>query len=123
MCLYTKQLYPKEATKDIVVYKRLNKYGKNKLISPYKGKFYQLDTEYCSKLAYENFNRAYAREKEIFGIVEKGLHSYTNKKEAFSEKCSREVISKGIIPKGSKYYKGKWSEIASDRLILLEIIS
>ena len=123
MCLYTKQLYPKEAIKDIVVYKRLEKYNKNKLISPFRRKFYQLNTEYYSKLVYENFNRDYAKAREIFGIVENGLHSYTSKKIAFKEKYRNEIICKGIIPKGSKYYKGKWSEIASNKLILLEIIS
>ena len=123
MCLYTKQLYPKEAIKDIVVYKRLERYNKNKLISPYIRKIYQLNTEYYSKLVYENFNSDYARVNGLPGMIEEGLHSYTNKKIAFLKKCKHEVICKGVVPKGSKYYKGKWSEIASNKLILLEIIS
>lgn len=105
------------AKEDIVVYKRLCEFGglKNSKMyeTPYREFKVKLGETYTSGLK--------RRSIFYFKICNIGLHSYENVTDAFDNQYHYwEVIVKCIIPKGSKYYKGKflhYNGFASDKLI------
>ena len=117
MCFFIHKNHTKEkiAKKDIVCYKRLIKY-ENGFFSPYMATHYNLNKLYKSKLKGQFFcNR---------NVIETGLHSYSYKKEAKSWlRKPYEILAKGIIPKGSKYYYNPTlHEYVSNQIILQEVI-
>lgn len=121
MCLTTKYfIIPKKllrdtflkiATKDIVVYKILEKAYKSGFVSPYYYKEYKKSVLYKSSLGiiYESHNLK----------VHKGLHAYTTNKIAinYAFRSFGRSVHKMIIPKGSKYILGKDGTIVSNQLI------
>lgn len=120
MCLYTEQIKPKVAEKDIVVYKVLN----HNMLSPYYGLSYPLNRKITSKLLC--YDHEWSPRTPIFNI-EEGLHAYTKRRVAYARQHDLNILTKesvvysvykAIIPKGSKYYIGLDNDIASDALIV-----
>lgn len=117
---------PQIATKDIVVYKividnrekQLAFYPKG-LVTPYQYKTINIGSKYRSTFTFD-----------YRGDIEKGLHSFANLKTAKNsiKGSYHRLICKCVIPKGSKYYKGKFfygrmvGSYASSRLNYIGII-
>lgn len=104
----------KIAKKDIVCYKRLCVYI-DIFISPYLHYFYRLNILYRSELKPSSDN-----------TIDIGFHSYSCKKYATSRliKDRYEVLAKGIIPKGSRYYYNPDDhEYVSNQIIIQEVIN
>jgi len=104
----------KIAKKDIVCYKRLMISPTGNFLSPYQLKPYKLNILCRSKLELSSYN-----------TICVGIHSYSCKKKATSclNRVYFEVLAKGIIPKGSRYYYNPIRhEYVSNRIILKEII-
>lgn len=121
MCLYTKQIKPKVAEKDIVVYKILD----YNMGSPYYGLLYHLNRKITSDLQIYDSRRFLGTQ---LLNVEEGLHSFTKRIVAYLTQRYLNIYYKksgitystykAIIPKGSKYYIGLNNDIASDALIV-----
>lgn len=129
MCLIIKNKPEKLiASKNIIIYKVLRVTRiTNSLYSPYLNFKYELNKLYKLKGRiypfFNNYHRNY--------IINEAFHSFTSKSAALIEKRSQcsysgsRIIYKGIIPKGSVYYKGKFasfSSIASNQIIIKDII-
>ena len=113
MCFVISSKYPEEkiAGKDIVCYKRLER-STGGFLSPYQGKFYNLNKLYRSKLECSSCH-----------TIDVGLHSYSCKKRAKYCRVPGEVVTKGIIPKGSRYYYNSYNhEYVSNQIIVQEVI-
>lgn len=111
---------PKIASKDIVVYKVLEKYNltSDKWYSPFMGTPYILgQSNYAEIFIYQKYDR-----KKF--TVEEGIHAYTNLNQAIMKSgyghYKRYGVFKCIIPKGSKYLIGNYEEIVTNHLIVLE---
>lgn len=121
MCLYTKQIAPKVAEKDIVVYKVLD----YNMGSPYYGLLYHLNRKITSDL--NIYDSRWHLGTQLL-TVEEGLHSCTKRIAAYLIQRYLNIyykksgitysVYKAIIPKGSKYYIGLNNDIASDALIV-----
>ena len=121
MCLFTTRTTPIIAKEDITVYKLLNKVD-GKYVSPY-----------CYKLYRHGINKPYRDENwseensfarylsSRYKVERGGLHAFQVEDEA--ESVAKTLLDgpevmcfKMIIPKGSRYIPGQYSEICSDRL-------
>jgi hypothetical protein len=127
MCLeIKKRLALYTAKKDKVVYKYIEKrFGG--YVTPYQGFPIKIGHKYTSDLKVE---------KDYYNIVEIGLHSFKNKKDAIevANKYYEHYIVKCIIPKGSKYYVGTFdigsglyghkymTSYASNEIIYVELV-
>lgn len=112
MCFIIHNNHPKEkiANRDIVCYKRL----RDNFRSPYMNRLYELNKLCKSSITIEKYCSA---------IITEGLYSYSCKRHTTSQMNSHEILVKGIIPKGSKYYFNPDShEYVSNQIILQEII-
>ena len=106
MCFYIDTCSPKYknsiiADKDIVCYKLLD-LEEEHYESPYQSEFYFIEnTKKKSVTKSTEFSCGY-----ILDEINKGLHTYSNKKYAFSKlgNYSLPMVFKAIIPKGSEYY-------------------
>lgn len=108
MCLYTKWKKPKEAKKDIIVYKILNK----TCVSPIRDFVYNLGVKYNTDMKF------YGGQYTDGLFVEAGFHAFTNKR-ALLRSSLPGVAFKCIIPKGSSYYISAYKkEIVSDSIII-----
>lgn len=132
MCLEIKSPNCLIAEKDIICYKVLLKYKSDQMYhSPYWDFIWDFNTKYEQQFSLE-YNRRYS----IF-YVEKGFHTIQCSSDAkcfidkiyidncFKTLIERFVVVKCTIPKGSKYYKGRHSDLdcyASNQLIINEII-
>ena len=122
MCLYTKQIKPKVAEKDIVVYKVLD----HNMGSPYYGLLYPLNEKRTSIL--KRYDWKWEEKGYKIYDVEEGLHAFTKRLAAYVKQyylnqpdrnnLATYSVYKAIIPKGSKYYIGLDNDIASDALIV-----
>lgn len=116
MCFIIDTKYPEEkiAKKDIVCYKRLEVlYPNGRFSSPHQGKRYKLNILYRSELKPSSYN-----------TIKIGLHSYSCKKRAEHYRAFGEVVTKGIIPKGSRYYYNPiMHEYVSNQIIIREVIN
>lgn len=111
---------PLVANEDIVVYKIL-KYNRNipnVLMTPYRDYVITVGSVYSSIFSFDED-----------GDVERGLHSFKSLKtairESFGYYAFPRVVCKCTIPKGSKYYQGKFENsvsFASDTLVYNEIL-
>lgn len=131
MCLYSNQILPRRATKDIVCYKRMTKLSPGLYITPY----------YYFRVHRDDFSleldprgkpiriRSKSQNESFHTIVCGGyFHTYGSCDYALQMKLpiNSEVIIKCIIPKGSLYWKGIANgnsisyELASDRIIFVE---
>jgi hypothetical protein len=120
MCLTTYQFEPSIANEDIVCYKRLTRDG-DKFITPYRHTKVEIGKTYGSKLKFDELSRT----------VDKGLHSYAviNSIDKDIYLCDivnkKYAVAECIIPKGSKYFAGKFGfepSFASDKIIYDRII-
>ena len=114
------------ADEDITVYKILRKtYANGHYLSPYQNFGYELGKENQSKLVRIEYESGKT-------VIEEGLHTFVRRDEAqcnitLSGRHSEEyVIVECIIPKGSRYYVGKWGffnfeSIASDTLRTVKV--
>lgn len=140
MCLYTKQICPLRARKDIVCYKRLSvvpkiinstfdrdlgitKYAKQngkrpKYYTPYRG--YLIDDIPTKLKTSDKTDLRKIKCSEVCGHVIGGgmFHAYTKR----IPWASNSVVVKCIIPKGTLYFKGIDNDICAKTLILQEII-
>ena len=129
MCLEIQSItlpLSKIADKDITVYKIVASFTKDTFITLFKHTHVELGQTYDSTLDRPiptNFFNLY--------IVEKGLHSFKRKEDAFeyAKKISflgiKLIILECIIPKGSEYYKGifsKYSSYASNQLKYIKYV-
>ena len=131
MCLFKAIRHIQIADKDIECYKVL----KTNLQSQYYQFQYELNKKY-SKNWDEEFIE-YATNKTDLGgnmfhvSTDKGLciHLYGEKIVAYdqdgfpikAELSDSQCLVKCIIPKGTRYYQGKYSEIGTEKLIVKEI--
>lgn len=131
MCLFKAIRHMQIADKDIECYKVL----KSNLQSLYYQFQYELNKKYSKKWD-EDFIE-YANNKNDLGgnmfhvSTDKGLciHLYGEKIVAYNEAgfpiqvelSYSQVLVKCIIPKGSRYYQGNYSEIGTETLIIKKI--
>ena len=140
MCLITTKNIPEIAQKDIVCYKfyvlhkvkddiNLPSYDKDGYLSPYQGMLAPkinevvntvLDRVYLCKCGGNNSTY----------MINRGFHSFKYiddlTKELYFWQSSDIKIFKCIIPKGNKYYEGKFDDFpsyCSESIILKEIIN
>ena len=112
---------PKIAKKDIVCYKVFKLFSEGRIESPYQGVDYELKKKKKSMLVcYMN---------PVTQSVNIGIHSFIHLDDAIDESndwsTHRMVVVKCIIPKGAKYYTGKFNTTscrASDKLLPLNIM-
>lgn len=110
MCLITFQNEPYIAKKDIVVYKALNKTGKQ-IFSPFQQFSYILKKLYQTDFGI-TFGQTFVDKK----LINEGFHGYINRKYAIFRWPN---VYKCIIPKGSLYYiSSDLQEIVSNQLIV-----
>lgn len=132
MCLYTKQVEPKIAEKDIVCYKFYRRYNEI-LISPYQG----FRAPEIGITTNANLGKSYRPENDNLYIynyydfkrVDEGFHSFKTLEEVkhkvngYSNNLDL-VIFKCIIPRGSSYYEGRfdiYKSYCSNSIKLIEI--
>ena len=109
MCLYTRWKKPKEAEKDIIVYKILDK----NCVSPYRGFAYNLGVKYDTNM--ESYNSYFNNDL----YIKAGFHAFTSKRALLKSSLKSGVAFKCIIPKGSSYYISSCKkEIVSDSIII-----
>lgn len=116
MCLYTKQICPIRARRDIEVYKVL-RYDSvtDKIITPY--------THFPVLTKTMDVSEESIRRGMFFvHIVGKGMiHSY-NYCPALAGYSQTFFLVKAVIPKGALYYRGLCNDYASKKLILKDIV-
>lgn len=101
------------ATKDIVVYKRLEVIGMTgglKIRSPYRHTAWEFEE---LKKANTSFKKV-----EEYTNINRGLHAYISKEKAKWYATNYEDIFRCIIPKGSYYVLGNRNDIVSNQLQL-----
>lgn len=121
MCLITTKNIPEIAQEDIVCYK-FYKLRENKLFSPYQ----DVLAPNINEVANTELGKVHLYDSNI---VMKGFHSYKYLDDLIRELYFWQsydiTIFKCIIPKGAKYYEGKFGEspsYCSESIILKEII-
>ena len=116
MCLFTDQLKAKVATTDILVYKVVKKVFGNTYETPFMGyRFFFKDGKMAEIRG--------ALPKTCQGVVAEGVHAYTKKYVAeYKSKCCGDIgdVLWAIIPEGSLYYDGIYSDIVSEKLIIFK---
>ena len=119
MCLYTKQLQPKVAEKDIICYKALSSpwQGSRIAYAPYQIYGYEIGKLHFTKLG---------RVKD--SKVERGFHTCKDAAWATYYHTDSTYIYECIIPQGSRYYEGysvcvgvQIEGYVSDKLIVKKI--
>jgi len=120
MCLtIEKYAFKRLALTNVVVYKHLKKGADlNDLFTPYRYSTVCIGETYKSDL----FRRSSCR-----NYVDFGLHSFKTLDEAIADGIyeGSDVVVKCIIPRGSRYYVGKFfskTSLASTRIKYLEIV-
>lgn len=120
MCLYTRQICPIRARRDIEVYKVL-RYNRvtDEIITPYV--LFPVLTK-----TMEAFEESMKQEYRFaMRIITKGaVHSYNYLPilTGFAGYGAVSFVVKAIIPKGTLYYRGVNNDCASRKLILKDII-
>ena len=136
MCLITTKDIPEIAQEDIVCYKfyvlhkvkddiNLPSYDKDGYLSPYQGMPAPIINEVTNTL----LDRAYLSKYTAVYMVGRGFHSFKYLDDLIEELdfwLSFDIkIFKCIIPKGTKYYEGKYGDFhsyCSESIILKEAI-
>ena len=120
MCLYTKQVEPKIAEKDIVCYKFYRRYNEI-LISPYQ----EVTAPEIGIVTNTKLGESHKLENDVFYIhefynirrVNEGFHSFKILEEIKHKINGYRnldlVIFKCIIPRGSSYYEGRFDRYES----------
>lgn len=130
MCLYTKQICPLRARKDIVCYKAFTNYGyvKGMMKTPYlKWSVYIPTTEptvmeaipknHIEKNQLSQFTYEYLHGSRF--LIKGGMiHAFCDKELIYDKESF--VLFKCIIPKGTLYYKGRYHDICAKKMIVVE---
>ena len=126
MCLITTKNIPEIAQEDIVCYKIYILIAEDELLSPYQGS----PAPAINKVTNTLLDRAYLSNYRAAYMVSRGFHSLKYVGDLIKELdfwlYSDIKIFKCIIPKGTKYYEGKFSDFpsyCSESIILKEIIN
>jgi hypothetical protein len=123
MCLHIKHkkyTVPRKAARNITVYKVLEcSQHRTELVSPFWGYHYNLGELVTVDRDAWNMQRHSAKYDRM---VHAGLHAYRTKERAMeaAQSCTNAAVFKAIIPKGAYYYVGKYSECASNKLLVKE---
>jgi len=124
MCLYINKNKSKIAKKDIPIWKLVVKLDNGEYRGLFQRSFvYELNKEYKADIKIQNIAGSSSY------IINEGIHSFIDLGMAIeyssyldSSVRSITVLTEGIIPKGSEYYKGNYiistGELASNRLII-----
>ena len=125
MCLITTKNIPEIAQEDIVCYK-IYILIEDELLSPYQGS----PAPAINKVTNTLLDRAYLSNYRGAYMISKGFHSFKYLDDLIKELDfwqSYDIkIFKCIIPKGTKYYEGKFNNspsYCSESIILKEIIN
>lgn len=128
MCLHTKWEEPKKATKPITIYKILRR----DFMAPYQGFQYKLGKVYSTELRKSSDPASFDdkaggwKQKMInnnikLHSISEGFHSALTKKRLIeSEIQTIQIICKGVIPKGAKYYKDGTGLIVSSKIKIIK---
>ena len=131
MCLYTKQVEPKMAEKDIICYKFYRRYNEI-LISPYQ----EVTAPEIGIVTNTKLGESHKLEGNAFYIhkfynsrrVDEGFHSFKILEEIKHKINGYRnldlVIFKCIIPRGSSYYEGRfdiYKSYCSNSIKLIEV--
>lgn len=128
MCLYTKQICPLRARKDIVCYKEVI-HNDHLFITPFQGYVIKDDLprkiQICDQKTIEIIKSPFWQRSYRHMVFGGMFHAYAKLDRAMVSLITAKphsVIIKCIIPKGTLYYKGvRGIEICARTLILQEI--
>ena len=108
MCLITTKNIPEIAQEDIICYKFYKLYDNGELLSPYQG----LHAPAINKVTNTLLDRAYLSNYRATYIISRGFHSFKYLDDLINEldfwQSFDIKIFRCIIPKGTKYYEGKF---------------
>lgn len=120
MCLYTKSVFPRWATKNIPVYKELLISQDGSLVTPWMFTKVPLDGILRAKNTHPYFLPT-----EIKGGY---IHVYSENSAVVKRRYNIEstlgprkhgmIIVKGYIPKGTRYYIGESNELCAKKVVL-----
>jgi hypothetical protein len=125
MCLYIgREKHIRISKRDKVVYKRF--YPENDyLVPPFYRTKYRIGKTKTSPIfsgVVDKRIRKFTKFPLGLRTVERGLHSYSNKKHAFAYRNAAQVVVKCVIPKGTPYINGSYFEVVSLALRPVKII-
>lgn len=108
------------ALNDILVWKKLDVFDGDKLLSPYTCHRYHFG-EMKSAIIQPLFYRAFREISKFVVQIDRGLHSYTN---VYTASCHWQYATcfPAIIPKGTKYARNSNGESVSEALIVFKDI-
>ena len=128
MCLITTKNIPEIAQEDIVCYK-FYKLRENKLFSPYRDMLAPNINEVANTVL-DRGHLCRAKDDNLAYMVNRGFHSFKYLEGLINELAFWQLsyirIFKCIIPKGTRYYEGRYtvdSSYCSESIILKEIIN
>lgn len=108
----------RKASKDMIVYKVLviekHRFGKTRLVSPYRGFRYKPGKTYHAELGITITNYSL--------IINEGLHCFDNIAKAgeYANNLIKSVaIVPAIIPEGTRYYMNESMEIVTEKLKII----
>lgn len=128
MCLYTKQICPLRARKDIVCYKKFYVWHSSletiykfyRIVKPEKDRPTLMDdTNFRSCVFQSAWRRSKGVRYEIWGGM---IHAFRTKPALRTDECRfpRTGIYKCIIPKGTLYYVGIDNDICAKQMLVVE---
>lgn len=131
MCLFRRGLC-KIADKDIIVYKVVNSNLKSQYYNfqyeigkTYNKKWDKDFIDYCERhldIGGNSFHSSLSKDKAVWLYGDDAeIVTENNKKFSISKLSESQILLKCIIPAGTKYFKGTFSEIASEKIIIQEI--
>ena len=126
MCLITTKNIPEIAQEDIVCYKFYKLCDNDELFSPYQGSH----APAINKVTNTLLDRAYLSNYRATYMISRGFHSFKYLDDLINEldfwQSFDIKIFRCIIPKGTKYYEGKFGDFpsyCSQSIILKETIN
>lgn len=102
---------PLVAKKDITVYKRLQKFRDDKNKLAYKTPHQGFRTKLGDILSATFKNGSST-------VINDGIHAHKTLEGARNGKMAGQVIIASIIPKGTKYFLGKYRDVVAEKLII-----
>lgn len=131
MCLYTKQICPLRARKDIVCYKKFYVWNFSiqtlfqfyPIVKPKENHPTLMDDTDIPLGFYRSDHCIRGSKYKIFGGM---IHAYKTKPKLVSKltsNCSRIGLYKCIIPKGTLYYVGIDNDICAKKMLVIEEVN